>query len=119
MPKRGPQIFKKWLKPGTHITEIGVDSPGKQELDASCFDGTKIYNDTIDMCTLYGDTHNAIEAGVITAEDIFAEIGEVILGKKPGRENDEEITVYDTVGMGIQDNAMAVSIYKQAVEHIA
>lgn len=116
LAKKGPQIFKKWLKPGTHITEIGVDSPGKQELDASCFDGTKIYNDTVDMCTLYGDTHNAIEAGVITAENIVGEIGEVILGKKPGRENDEEITVYDTVGMGIQDNAMAVALYEKAVE---
>ena len=116
LARKGPVIKKEWLKPGTHVTEIGTDTVGKQELDVSCFDGTKIVNDSIEAASAFGDTHNAIEAGVITRDDIYGEIGEIITGKKPGRENAEEITVYDTVGMGIQDLAMGVCIYKKALK---
>ena len=116
LARKGPVIKKEWLKPGAHITEIGTDSLGKQELDVSCFNGTKIVNDSIEAASAFGDTHNAIEAGVIAKDDIYGEIGEIITGKKPGRENDEEITVYDTVGMGIQDLAMGVCIYKKALK---
>lgn len=116
LARKGPIIKKEWLKPGTHITEIGTDAVGKQELDPNCFDGTKIVNDSIEAAIQFGDTHNAIEAGVITKDDIYGEIGEIITGQKAGRENDEEITVYDTVGMGIQDLAMGVCIYKKALK---
>ena len=116
LARKGPVIKKEWLKPGTHVTEIGTDTVGKQELDVSCFDGTKIVNDSIENASECGDTRNAIDAGVITKDDIYGEIGEIIMGKKPGRENDEEITIYDTVGMGIQDLAMAKAIYEHALK---
>ena len=116
LARKGPVIKKEWLKSGTHITEIGTDTVGKQELDVSCFGGTKIVNDSIENASECGDTRNAIDAGVITKDDIYGEIGEIITGKKPGRENDEEITIYDTVGMGIQDLAMAKAIYEHALK---
>lgn len=116
LARKGAAINREWLKPGTHITEIGVDTVGKQELYTNCFDGTKVINDSIEAASVCGDTHNAIEAGVIKKEDIYGEIGEIILGKKKGRENDEEITVYDTVGMGIQDLSMAKAIFDKAKE---
>ena len=116
LARKGPVIKKEWLKPGTHITEIGTDTVGKQELDVSCFSGTKIINDSIENASECGDTRNAIDAGVITKDDIYGEIGEIITGKKSGRENDEEITIYDTVGMGIQDLAMAKAIYEHALK---
>jgi len=82
---------------------------------ADVFKGAKIVNDNRLLCAKNGETHHAIEEGVIKAEDVYGEIGEIILGNKPGRENDEEITIFDTVGMAIQDIAMSGMLYKAAM----
>ena len=116
LARKGPAIFKEWLKPGTHLSCIGADGPDKQEIDASILGVAKLVNDSIAYASKNGETHHGIEEGYITLEDIHAEIGEVILGTKPGRENDEEITVFDTVGMAVQDMGMALSIYRKAQE---
>lgn len=114
--RRGAVVKKEWIKPGTHIAAIGADMPDKQELFADIFKGAKVVNDSIGLCIKNGETHHAVEEGIIKVEDIHAEIGEIILGKKPGRENPEEITIFDTVGMAIQDNVMAAYLYKGALE---
>ena len=116
LARKGPQIMREYLKPGTHVTAIGADGPDKQELDAKCLLGTKVVNDGIEFASKNGETFHAIQEGYLKKEDIHAEIGEIILGKKPGRESDEEITVYDTVGMGVMDLGMALAIYKKAKE---
>lgn len=103
-------------KIGTHIAAIGSDMPDKQELDTDLFPGAKVVDDSIAFCLKNGETHHAVEEGVIPESAIYGEIGEILLGEKPGRENDEEITIFDTVGMAIQDNVMASAIYKQALE---
>jgi alanine dehydrogenase len=114
--RSGPIVKKEWLQPGTHIAAIGADMPGKQELDADVFAGAKVVNDSIDLCVKSGETQNAMKAGIIRPEDIHAEIGEIILGRKPGRENPEELTIFDTVGMAIQDVLTAAMLYKGALE---
>lgn len=114
--RRGPIVKKEWIKPGTHIAAIGADMPDKQELYSDIFSVAKVVDDSIDAASKNGETHHALEDGVIKKEDIYAEIGEIILGKKPGRVNDEEITLFDTVGMAIQDNVMAAELYRNAVE---
>ena len=114
--RMGPVVKREWVKPGTHIACIGADMPDKQEMHPDVFLGAKIVNDSIDLCIKNGETHHAVEEGIIKVEDIHGEIGEIILGKKPGRENDEEITIFDTVGMAIQDIAMASMLYKNALE---
>lgn len=115
--RRGPVVKKEWVKAGSHIVAIGADMPDKQELEAAVFDGAKIVNDSIALCAKNGETHNAIKEGIIQQNDIYAEIGEIILGKKPGRENAEEITIFDTVGMAIQDNVTAAMLYNSALEN--
>ena len=80
------------------------------------FTGAKVVNDSIGLCVNNGETQNAVRAGIIRPEDIYAEIGEIILGKKPGRESPDEVTIFDTVGMSIQDYVMAVMLYKGALE---
>ena len=77
-------------------------------------EGAKVVNDSVEEASVRGETYHAIKEGYLEKEDIHAEIGEIILGKKPGRENDTEITVYDTVGMAIQDLSMAVCLYRKA-----
>ena len=114
--RSGPIVKKEWIQPGTHIAAIGADMPGKQELYADVFTGAKVVNDSIGLCVNNGETQNAVRAGIIRPEDIYAEIGEIILGKKPGRESPDEVTIFDTVGMSIQDNVMAVMLYKGALE---
>lgn len=114
--RRGPVVKKEWLKPGTHIVAIGSDMPDKQELSTDIFKEAKVVNDSIDLCIKYGDTHHAVEEGIIKPEDIHAEIGEILLGKKTGRENPEEITIFDTVGMAIQDNVTVAMLYKAALD---
>jgi ornithine cyclodeaminase/alanine dehydrogenase len=114
--RSGPIVKKEWLQPGTHIAAIGADMPDKQELYADVFAGAKVVCDSINLCVKSGETQNAVKAGIIRPEDIHAEIGEIILGKKPGRENPEELTIFDTVGMAIQDVLTAAMLYKGALE---
>lgn len=114
--RRGPAVKRAWLKPGTHVVAIGSDMPDKQELCTDVFAGAKVVTDSAALCLKNGDTHHAVEEGVIRAEDIYGDIGEIILGNKPGRENQEEITIFDTVGMAIQDTVTAVSIYAKAMK---
>ena len=114
--RRGPIVKREYLNPGTHIVAMGADMPDKQELCTDIFKDAKAVTDSTALCAKNGETHHAIEEGVITADDVYAEIGQIILGEKPGRENDTEITLFDTVGMAIQDNVMAVSIYNNAVK---
>lgn len=116
LARKGPVIRKEWLKPGTHISAVGADEPDKQELDASILGIAKVVDDSIPYASKNGETHHAIEEGYLTEDGIYGEIGEIILGKKPGRENDTEITVFDTVGMAVQDMGMALSIYHKALE---
>ncbi|MBQ4409918.1 MAG: ornithine cyclodeaminase family protein, partial [Firmicutes bacterium] len=116
-PSREAYLKKEWVKPGTHIVEVGVDGAGKQEMDPVIFAmASKVVCDSIAQCLSRGETRNAIAAGCLKEEDIYGEIGELVLGTKVGRENDEEITIFDTTGMGIQDNTTAEAIYKVALE---
>ena len=96
---------------------VGVDGAGKQEMEPEIFAmASKVVCDSIAQCLARGETRNAIQAGCLKEEDIYGEIGELVLGKKSGRDNDEEITIFDTTGMGIQDNTTAEAIYKVALE---
>ncbi|WP_220095145.1 ornithine cyclodeaminase family protein [Bacillus sp. 03113] len=114
--RSGPIVKKEWVQPGTHIVAIGADMPDKQELYADVFAGAKVVNDSIPLCVKSGETHNAVKAGIIRTKDIHAEIGEIILGKKSGRESEDEVTIFDTVGMAIQDNVTVAMLYKAALE---
>ena len=89
---------------------------GKQEFDPEIFRGAKVVNDSISQCISRGETQHPIAKGIITKDDIYAEIGEIALGEKAGRTNDEEITIFDSTGMAIQDNMQAYKLYTAAVE---
>jgi len=114
---KGPLVEAGWVKAGTHIVAIGTDQPGKQELDPEIFRNAKIVNDSIEQCIEKGETWHPLNKNIITKEDIHAEIGEILLGKKPGRENDEEITIFDSTGMAIQDNTTSNRIYENALKN--
>jgi ornithine cyclodeaminase/alanine dehydrogenase len=113
----GSLVEAGWVKPGTHIVAIGTDQRGKQELDPEIFRGAKVVVDSIAQCVEKGETQHPVSQKIMTRDDIHAEIGEILLGKKPGRENDEEVTIFDSTGMAIQDNTTATRIYRNALEN--
>ncbi|MDK1491745.1 ornithine cyclodeaminase family protein [Sinorhizobium sp. 7-81] len=111
----GSLVEADWVKPGTHIVAIGTDQRGKQELDPELFRNAKIIVDSISQCTEKGETWHPLNRNIIAKNDIHGEIGEVLLGRKAGRESDDEITIFDSTGMAIQDNTTASKIYQNAI----
>ena len=102
-PSRKPMIMKEWVKAGTHFSCVGADMEGKQEIDDRIFAQGKIFVDDITQAVSVGETEIPIKKGTIKQEDVSTEIGEVILGTTKGRTSDDEITIYDTTGIALQD----------------
>ncbi|WP_435274008.1 iminosuccinate reductase BhcD [Psychrobium sp. nBUS_13] len=101
-----PLLDKAWVKPGTHIACMGTDTKGKQEVDANLLVGATVFTDELAQSITIGEAQHAIGKGLIKESDITP-IGEVINGSKLGRTNDEEITLFDGTGVGLQDLAVA------------
>jgi len=112
---KGSLVEAAWVQPGTHVVAIGTDTYGKQEFEPEVFKGAKIVNDSIAQCIEKGETQHPLRRNIIGREDIHAELGEILLGQKPGRERDDEITIFDSTGMAIQDNTTAARIYRNAI----
>jgi len=115
-PSREPLIEAAWLSAGQHVTAVGADVPEKQEIASDAFARVdKIVVDDRSQALRSGDTHHAVAAGVIDADAIYAQIGEIAAGQRPGRENDSEITLADLTGLGAQDAAMANLVTERAL----
>ena len=112
---KGSLVEAAWVQPGTHVIAIGTDQRGKQELDPELFRHAKVVNDSIEQCVQKGETWHPLDRGIITRDGIHGEIGQILLGERPGRETDAEITIFDSTGMAIQDNTTAHRIYQNAV----
>ncbi len=105
---REPLVRAAWLKPGATIIAVGSDAPDKQEVDVDVLArADKIVADSIAQCLHLGEIHHAVERGAITKEKIYAELGEITAGIKPGRTSEDEIIVCDLTGVGVQDVAAA------------
>ena len=110
----GIVLHAGWLRPGTHVVAIGSDQTGKQELDPRIFRHARIIADSRAQCVVKGEVQHAIRAGLVA--DVQAEIGEVLLGRAVGRESREQITIFDSTGMAIQDTTTAVLLLRLAQE---
>lgn len=113
-PAKKPIIKAEWVKEGTHFSCVGADMSGKQEIDSQLFTNARIIVDDLEQAITVGETEMAIKDQAITSNDISGEIGEVILGKIPGRQSAEEITIYDTTGIALQDLAVTKQVLDQA-----
>lgn len=102
-PSYSPVVLDQWVRPGTHINAMGSDTQGKQELEESLFRRAALVVDNLAQARVLGETQHAIGRGVITAEQVRAELGEVVAGHKRGRLSADEITVYDGTGVSFQD----------------
>ncbi|MDM7940609.1 MAG: alanine dehydrogenase [Methanothrix sp.] len=114
-PARRPVVKESWVKAGTHINAIGADAKGKQELQSSLTRKAKVVVDDIAQAAHSGEINVPISEGALKPDDIFAQIGEIIVGKKPGRTGEDEITIFDSTGLGIQDVAVGSVVYEKAL----
>ena len=114
-PARGPIVRDEWIAPGTHIAAVGADKGGDQELESAILQRARIFVDDIRQCRTDGEINVPLSEGLITEADIAGEIGEVITGKKPGRTSDEEITLFDSTGIALQDSATVPLEYERAL----
>jgi len=110
-----PLMMKDWVKPGTHLACMGTDTQGKQEMDPALIASTTLFTDEIAQSISLGETQHAVAAGLITKDDITP-IGAVINKDHPGRKSDDEITLFDGTGVGLQDLAVASVAAKLAQE---
>ena len=115
-PSRRPVVQDKWIRAGTHINAIGADARGKQELESSLTKRAKVVVDDLTQAVHSGEVNVPISEGLLAPQDIYAQIGEILTGKKPGRISDEEITIFDSTGQGIQDVAAGNAVYKKALD---
>ena len=115
-PSREPYAEAAWLHPGMHITAMGADGEHKQELFAAVLGrADQIVCDSKSQCFRLGELHHALKEGVLLEDSDITEIGELTAGSKTGRENDQEITICDLTGVGVQDTAIAVLTYQIAI----
>jgi alanine dehydrogenase len=115
-PAREPVVKREWVSDGTHINAMGADAPGKQELESHLIEKAKIVIDCWDQASHSGEINIPVHEGIIRRSDIRANIGDIITGTKPGRESDDEITVFDSTGLAVQDVVTAWNIYEKALK---
>ena len=112
---REPVVLANWLHPGLHITAMGSDAPGKQELDPEILGrADRIVVDRRSQCERLGELRAALAAGTVPPDRSIDELGEIVAGLKPGRRSPEEITVCDLTGTGVQDTAIAIHAVRAA-----
>jgi alanine dehydrogenase len=107
-------VHRGMVRAGTFVAGVGVDNEEKRELAPDLLRAAKVVTDMRDQCARIGDLHHAISAGAMTANDVHADLADVVAGKKPGRESDSEITIFDSTGIALQDVAAAIAIYENA-----
>lgn len=103
------------VKPGTFIAAVGCDSEEKNEIHPNLIATSKLVTDITEQSVVFGDLHHAIKLGIIDRAHVHAELGEVIAGIRPGRENEDEIIVFDSTGTGLQDVTAAAIVYQKAL----
>lgn len=105
-PSREPLVMDKWISEGTHINAIGADAPGKEELDPAILNRATVIVDDPRQAVHSGEINIPIKKGLFSEEKIAGTLGEYVLGKKK-RMSQNEITVFDSTGLAIQDLAIA------------
>jgi ornithine cyclodeaminase/alanine dehydrogenase-like protein (mu-crystallin family) len=108
-------IAREMVRPGTFIAAVGADHESKQEIDPALMAEAKVVTDLTEQAARIGDLHHAIEAHAMAASDVHAELGEIVAGRRPGREKAQEVIVFDSTGTGLQDVAAAIAVYREAI----
>jgi ornithine cyclodeaminase/alanine dehydrogenase-like protein (mu-crystallin family) len=104
------------VAPGTFIAAVGADDVHKQEIDPALMASGRVVADHLEQCCSIGDTHHAVAAGLMRKTDVYAELAEVVAGRKPGRTSATETFIFDSTGVAIEDAVSAGAVYEKACE---
>lgn len=113
-PSRTPIVESKYIKPGTHINAIGADAKGKQELESDLITRARLVVDNIEQASHSGEINVPLSQGIISVKDIFASLGQVVINSMKRRKDDEEVTIFDSTGLAVQDLSCAALAYEKA-----
>jgi alanine dehydrogenase len=108
-------VCKEDARPGTFIAAVGADNEHKQEIDPALIASAKVVADSLEQSCAIGDVHHAIAKGLMRKEDVYAELCEIVAGQKIGRVADDEIIVFDSTGVAIEDAVAAADVYERAL----
>jgi len=114
-PSRKPLVMNEWVGEGAHFNCIGADAPGKEELDPAILRRAKIVVDDWEQASHGGEINVPLAKGIIKKEDIWGSIGEIAAGLKDGRTSPDEITIFTSTGLAIQDAVTANLVYQKAL----
>jgi ornithine cyclodeaminase/alanine dehydrogenase len=113
-PARAPFLSVDDVTAGAFIAAVGADAPGKSEIHPDLMARATVVVDLLDQAVVMGDLHHAVAAGAMSVRDVHAELGAIVAGQRPGRQGDDEITLFDSSGTGVQDVAAAARAYEHA-----
>lgn len=112
---QAPIIDHADVSPGAFIAAIGADNPEKNEIAPALMARAKVVADVLDQCVIMGDLRSALEAGTMRASDTYAELADIVAERIPGRTKKDDIFIFDSTGVGIQDVASAAIIFERAI----
>jgi len=110
-----PVVRDEWIRPGTHISAMGSDWTGKQELETATLARAYLVADNAGQSITIGELNVPAAAGILGPEALNGEIGDVLTGRIPGRTDEAQVTIFDSSGVGPQDDAVATWILDSAV----
>ena len=114
-PSKKYFLRQESVKPGTFIAAVGSDNEDKQELDPRLLASNKVVVDSLEQASKIGELHHAIDSGIMRRDQVYAELGDIIAGKKKGRVSSDEIIIFDSTGTA-EDVAAAAIVYEKAVQ---
>jgi ornithine cyclodeaminase/alanine dehydrogenase len=113
-PSRQFYLRREHIAPGTFVAAVGADNEDKQELDPTLLGESKVVADLVEQCAIIGELHHALDQNVMTKNQVHAELGQIVAGTKPGRTSKDEVIVFDSTGMALQDVVTSALVYKKA-----
>jgi len=114
-PSRSPLLRREDVAPGAFVAAVGADNEHKQELDPGLLAAASVVVDSLEQCAVIGDLHHALRSGAMSLTDVHAELSDVVVGRKPGRRSPDDIVIFDSTGVAIEDVAAAAIVYEKAI----
>ena len=112
-PSRRAFVSRDDVHPGTFVAAVGADNQGKQELEPALVASATLVVDVLEQCAEIGELQHVLAGGLMTRDQVHAELGDVVVGRRAGRTRDDEIVVFDSTGTALQDVAAAIVVYER------
>jgi len=113
-PSRRPIVKREWILPGTHVNAVGADAAGKEELDPAVLKAATVVVDDLKQAASGGEINVPVAQGIYSPDEVYGTLPEIVAGKRRGRADERQITVFDSTGIAIEDIAVAKLIYERA-----